>query len=563
MATVNRDKITLFWVNRDNFQMTSFDTNEEPQLTLWWVMESPPLTPKNSVPIHPKYKEQIKLKINLPTHAASLVSGAVPTVVTPIRFSIGGTSIINVLYSFAKKIGAVAFVYLLGYFEFSVAWLIGPVILSVIRDEWKKEHELRRNVAKAAALCNEKEVILARVDDLPSWVFFPDVERAEWLNRILRQVWPNVNHYAKTLIKETIEPNVRTSLEAYKLNGFRFEKMILGSIPIRIGGVKVYDRNVSRNEIIMDMDIFYAGDCDISFSIGGIKGGIKDFQIHGMVRVVMKPLIRSMPLVGGLQVFFLNNPTLDFNLVGMADLLDMPGLSDILRRIIVEQVANIMVLPNKLPIVLSDEVPATILKMPEPEGVLRVHVVEAKQLMNMDFGGKSDPYAIITVGAQEFRTQTINNTINPKWDFWCETARKVVEQYTTWNAKYGMINETMEKPDISLNCVSSRYQFQKYSFSSACNFMRMNLNGRGLKPYWKIETHNNSNKTFYSIFSHLSLYDCIPHKLAIFISKSSAICNHIHYVLSLMINQRRDVLNEVEKRHMPSRSLDRWHQFYL
>ena len=45
-----------------------------------------------------------------------------------------------------------------------------------------------------------------------------------------------------------------------------------------------------------------------------------------MVRVVMKPLITSMPLVGGLQIFFLNNPTLDFNLVGMADLLDMPGL---------------------------------------------------------------------------------------------------------------------------------------------------------------------------------------------------------------------------------------------
>jgi hypothetical protein len=45
-----------------------------------------------------------------------------------------------------------------------------------------------------------------------------------------------------------------------------------------------------------------------------------------MMRVVMKPLITSMPLVGGLQVFFLNNPTIDFNLVGMADLLDMPGL---------------------------------------------------------------------------------------------------------------------------------------------------------------------------------------------------------------------------------------------
>jgi len=45
-----------------------------------------------------------------------------------------------------------------------------------------------------------------------------------------------------------------------------------------------------------------------------------------MMRVIMKPLITSLPLVGGLQVFFLNNPTIDFNLVGMADLLDMPGL---------------------------------------------------------------------------------------------------------------------------------------------------------------------------------------------------------------------------------------------
>ena len=81
----------------------------------------------------------------------------------------------------------------------------------------------------------------------------------------------------------------------------------------------------------------------------------------------MKPLISQMPMVGGLQVFFLNNPIIDFDLVGVADLLDMPGLSDLLRRIIVEQVAAMMVLPNKLPIQLSDAVPATALKTPEPE----------------------------------------------------------------------------------------------------------------------------------------------------------------------------------------------------
>lgn len=54
--------------------------------------------------------------------------------------------------------------------QWSVAWLIGPVILSVLRDQWRKENEYRRNLAKAAAQSSEKDVVLARLDDLPAWV---------------------------------------------------------------------------------------------------------------------------------------------------------------------------------------------------------------------------------------------------------------------------------------------------------------------------------------------------------------------------------------------------------
>ncbi|XP_050353396.1 extended synaptotagmin-2-B isoform X2 [Nymphalis io] len=333
-------------------------------------------------------------------------------------------SVLSVIYRFFKKVTIVGAVYLVGYMQWSVAWLIGPVVLSVMRDQWRKESEYRRNLAKTAALSSEKDVVLARLDDLPAWVFFPDVERAEWLNRILLQVWPNVNHYARTLLKDSIEPAVAESLANFKLNGFKFERMILGTIAPRVGGVKVYDKNLSRDEIIMDVDLFYAGDCDISFVLQRIRGGIKDLQIHGMVRVVMKPLITKMPLVGGLQVFFLNNPSIDFNLVGAADVLDMPGFSDILRRCIVEQIAKMMVLPNKLPIKLSDEIPTVDLRMPEPEGVLRIHLVQAQNLMKKDVSmlgkGKSDPYAIITVGAQQWKTKHIDNNINPRWEYWCE-----------------------------------------------------------------------------------------------------------------------------------------------
>ncbi|XP_021182407.3 extended synaptotagmin-1 isoform X1 [Helicoverpa armigera] len=355
-------------------------------------------------------------------------------------------NVFSMMYRFFKKVSIVGVVYLVGYMQWSVAWLIGPVILSVLRDQWRKENEYRRNLAKAAASSSEKDVVLAKLDDLPAWVFFPDVERAEWLNRILLQVWPNVNSYARILLKESIEPAVAESLANYKLTGFKFERMILGTIAPRVGGVKVYDKNLSRDEIIMDVDLFYAGDCDISFVLQRIRGGIKDLQIHGMMRIVMKPLITKMPLVGGLQIFFLNNPSIDFNLVGAADVLDMPGFSDILRRCIVEQVAKMMVLPNKLPIKLSDEIPTVDLRMPEPEGVLRIHLVQAQNLMKKDMSmigkGKSDPYAIITVGAQQWKTKHIDNNVNPRWDFWCEalisSRKSQVLQCELWDWDPGM-----------------------------------------------------------------------------------------------------------------------------
>lgn len=34
--------------------------------------------------------------------------------------------------------------------------------------------------------------------------------------------------------------------------------------------------------------------------------------------------------------------------------------------------------------------------------------------------GKSDPYVILSVGAQQRKSKIINNSVNPKWEFYCE-----------------------------------------------------------------------------------------------------------------------------------------------
>ncbi|GFU45708.1 extended synaptotagmin-3 [Trichonephila clavipes] len=116
----------------------------------------------------------------------------------------------------------------------------------------------------------------------------------------------------------------------------------------------------------MDLEIRYSGDCNIQVGVKKFKAGIKDLQIYGTIRVVMKPLVKIIPLVGGVTVFFLNRPRIDFNLTNVANVLDMPGLGDILRKAVSEQVAAMMVLPNKFPVQLIQDIPLKSLKFSPP-----------------------------------------------------------------------------------------------------------------------------------------------------------------------------------------------------
>ena len=48
--------------------------------------------------------------------------------------------------------------------------------MSQFRSEWKRERDAKLSAARHAALTNEKVMIESRirVEDLPTWVFFPD-----------------------------------------------------------------------------------------------------------------------------------------------------------------------------------------------------------------------------------------------------------------------------------------------------------------------------------------------------------------------------------------------------
>lgn len=54
------------------------------------------------------------------------------------------------------------------------------------------------------------------------------------------------------------------------------------------------------------------------------------------------------------------------------------------------------------------------------QGVIRVHLLEAEKLAQMDhflgIRGKSDPYAKVSIGLQHFRSKTVYKNLNPTWN---------------------------------------------------------------------------------------------------------------------------------------------------
>lgn len=90
----------------------------------------------------------------------------------------------SVIMNLASKVA----VFALGYWRIASVstWVLLPLIafVDVVRDRWREEGRMKRRRAQIAAIADEKNLVTANLSELPSWVFFPDIHRAEWLNQV-------------------------------------------------------------------------------------------------------------------------------------------------------------------------------------------------------------------------------------------------------------------------------------------------------------------------------------------------------------------------------------------
>ncbi|KAM3935180.1 extended synaptotagmin-1 [Leptodactylus fuscus] len=334
-----------------------------------------------------------------------------------------GSELVPILWSVGRTLLLLLPVYLCGYLGLSIVFVILGLGLYFC---WKSTRTNKLTSFKLACeyLQNEEKITASTIfknrKELPSWVTFPDVEKVEWLNKILAQMWPFIGQYLEKLLIDTIAPLVRSCNT--HLSTFHFTKISVGEKAPKVIGVKAHTE-MDKKQVILDLNLSYVGDMEVDVEVKKYfcKAGIKGVQLHGMMRVILEPLIGDVPIIGAITIFFIRRPMLDLNWTGLTNLLDIPGLNVMSDTMIMDIISGFLVLPNRLTIPLAGDLHTAELRSPLPRGIVRVHLIEARSLAPKDFqmggllSGKSDPYAILRVGTQVFTSRVINENLNPVW----------------------------------------------------------------------------------------------------------------------------------------------------
>uniref|UniRef100_A0AAY4D080 Extended synaptotagmin-like protein 1a n=1 Tax=Denticeps clupeoides TaxID=299321 RepID=A0AAY4D080_9TELE len=321
------------------------------------------------------------------------------------------------LRSFGRCLCALLPVYLAGYWGLG----LGVVLLGLAAyTGYRHNREQKQARLQSAMYLQEDAGVFRSQRDLPAWVNFPDVEKVEWLNKVLRQAWPFIGQYVEKLLVETVAASIRES--SVHLQTLGFTKVDLGDRPLRVVGVKAHTEH-DRRQVLLDLHISYVGDVEINVEVKKYfcKAGVKGIQLHGKLRVILEPLIGDVPFVGAITMFFIRRPKLDINWTGLTNLLDIPGLNVMSDSMIMDAIASFLVLPNRLTVPLVANLHVAQLRSPLPRGIVRIHLLEAENLAAKDnyikgvLAGKSDPYAVVRVGTQTFTSRHVDNNLNPQW----------------------------------------------------------------------------------------------------------------------------------------------------
>jgi len=267
--------------------------------------------------------------------------------------------------------------------------------------------------------------------NIPMWLNFSEVEKMEWLNDIVEQAWPYYDKAICDEIKRQVEPMLQEYTPPF-IKKISFQKFTFGDSPFRVEGIQVNDQMAgSLEKVEIEVGFRWSGDASIFLAIELLAGGgatrmvpkVTDLAVSGQVRVMLSPLIPTIPGFGAMTVALMHPPQVKFHLdfgKAFGGSLSAKAVKAWLDPFLRETLSSMLVWPRRIVVpILSEDVtgPLSELYM-KHKGALEIMVKTGKDIPKMDVIGSSDPLLTMYVdhiGNIE-ETSKCSNTLSPVWN---------------------------------------------------------------------------------------------------------------------------------------------------
>ncbi|XVE99297.1 hypothetical protein REPUB_Repub03eG0186600 [Reevesia pubescens] len=261
--------------------------------------------------------------------------------------------------------------------------------------------------------------LLDLLPDIPLWVKCPDYDRVDWLNKFVTDMWPYLDKAICARIRSMTEPIFAEYIGKFQIEAIEFDNLSLGTLPPEIHGLKVCETN--ENELVLEPAVRWASNPNIVLVLKLLSFRITvqlvDLQVSMAPRIILKPLVPTLPCFATAAVSLLEKPDVDFGMSVLGgDIMAIPGLYHFVQKTIKRQIASLYLWPQTLDIPILD--PATV-AVKKPVGILHVKVVRAQKLLKMDILGTSDPYVKLNLTGERLpakKTTIKKRNLNPEWN---------------------------------------------------------------------------------------------------------------------------------------------------
>ncbi|CAI5965800.1 unnamed protein product [Closterium sp. NIES-64] len=258
----------------------------------------------------------------------------------------------------------------------------------------------------------------------PTWVKFTEYDDADWVTRMLSELWPHINKATSQVVRETMEPILEANRPSI-VSSMTFHKFELGKDREKaphIEGIKLHKTGAEEDQVIMDLLIYWQSDASIILNIKTaavtLQVQVKNLVFQATLRLIFQ-LGEQMPCIDAVVASLLRKPRpkVDFVLKAVGgSLAAIPGLEKQIDNTVASVLESVILWPERIVVKLNPAFDEKLLEM-KYEGELVVTVVRAEGVKNVDTLGKSDPYTTIWLNPKHMaKTGVCKNNLNPQWN---------------------------------------------------------------------------------------------------------------------------------------------------